>query len=74
MSLNKEIEAAEFQTYCLGVGCMSLCNTCQHDQNWKTLNAMPDELRKPMQTNMNRIDESWCQISSGQLYTPKAKT
>lgn len=32
------------------------------------LNEMPDALRKPMQAEMNRIDESYCQISSGQLY------
>lgn len=68
MSLNQAEEAAKFKTYCLGVGCMSKCKTCQHDRNWQALNEMPDALRKPMQAQMGRIDESYCQISSGQLY------
>ena len=56
-----------FSAYCLGTG-MEKCRTCQHDQDWKTLNQMPDALRKVTQAGMKRIDESYCQISSGMLY------
>ncbi len=61
-----------FKTYCLGVGCMSKCKTCLHDQNWQTLNQMPDAMRKTMQAEMERMDDSFCQITSGRLYAPKA--
>lgn len=62
--------AAGFTAFCLGTGCMEKCRTCQHDKNWQTLNEMPDALRKPMQANMQRIDNSRCQITSGTLYMP----
>jgi hypothetical protein len=62
-----------FTTYCLGTGAMpDKCKACQHDQNWLTLNEMPDALRKPMQAKMQRIDETRCQITSGTLFKPKA--
>lgn len=69
MRLNQAAAATAFKTYCLGVGCMDKCKSCQHGRNWQMLNEMPDALRKPMQAQMGRIDESYCQISSGQLYT-----
>lgn len=50
---------------------MKKCETCLHEDNWKTLNQMPDLLRKTQQAPMRRIDESWCHISNGQLFTPK---
>ena len=59
---------AAFETYCLGVGCMSKCKTCLHEQNWQTLNQMPDTMRKTMQAGMKRQDESFCQVTSGKLY------
>lgn len=66
--------ACNFTVYCLGTGCMTKCQTCQHKKNWHTLNEMPDALRKPMQAGMTRIDESRCQITSGTLYQPTAET
>ena len=29
---------SQFHTYCLGVGCMPKCDTCQNEKNWQTLN------------------------------------
>lgn len=74
MSLNQAENSLEFKTYCLGVGCMTCCSTCQHERNWQMLNELPDALRKPMQKNMRRIDESYCQISSGKLYAALSPT
>ena len=51
---------------------MSKCKTCLHEQNWQTLNQMPDAMRKTMQASMKRMDESYCQITSGKLYMPKS--
>lgn len=62
--------AAGFTTFCLGTGCMEKCRTCQHDKNWHVLNEFEDALRLPMQANMQRIDNSRCQITSGTLYAP----
>lgn len=59
-----------FTTYCLGTGCMTKCETCQHEKNWQTLNEFRDELRLPMQANMTSIDTTACQITSGRFYQP----
>ena len=63
-----------FSAYCLGTGCMEKCRTCQHDANWTTLNEMPDALRKSLQSKMQRVDESLCQISSGSLYAARSQS
>lgn len=61
---------SQFDTYCLGVGCMTKCETCQNEKNWQTLNEMRDELRLPMQRSMRSIDTTACQITSGRFYDP----
>lgn len=65
---------SKFDTYCLGVGCMTKCDTCQHEKNWQILNEMHDELRLPMQRNMHSIDTTACQITSGRFYEPMKGT
>lgn len=57
-----------FSTYCLGTGCMTKCDTCQHEKNWQILNEMHDELRKPMQARMTSISTTACQITHGRFY------
>jgi hypothetical protein len=61
---------SDFAIYCLGVGCMTKCETCQRLKNWNTLNEMRDELRKPMQANMTSVNTAVCQITSGKFYLP----
>lgn len=58
------------KTYCLGVGCMTKCNTCQHDHNWHMLNQMPDILRKSIQATARRIPQDACQLTSGLYFSP----
>jgi hypothetical protein len=61
-----------FTTYCLGGPIsMSKCKTCQHDVNWKSLNELPDALRKKLQGHLERISESQCAITNGTLYKQK---
>lgn len=60
-------------TYCLGTG-MSICNSCQHDENWKYLNndnIILDTERLTLQKDMTRIDEAFCQLSSGKMFLAK---
>ncbi len=45
--------------YCLGNGEMK-CDGCQQEKNWQTLNQMPDALRKPLQAQAQRIDDTDC--------------
>lgn len=66
MTLNEA--AKTFKAYCLGVGCMTKCESCQFDKNWRTLNELPNELRLSMQSEMARINETACQITSGKFY------
>lgn len=61
-----------FDTYCLGVGCMTKCDTCQHEKNWQILNEFRDEIRLPMQDRMTSISTTACQITSGRFYQPIA--
>lgn len=63
-----------FNTFCTGVGCMTKCDTCQHEKNWQILNEFHDELRKPMQANMTSINTTACQITSGRFYMPLKAT
>lgn len=62
---------ATFTTYCLGVGCMTKCDTCQHAKNWRILNQMPNALRLARQRQMKRMSENQCQLTSGHLYEPE---
>ena len=57
-----------FKAYCLGVGCMTKCETCQFEKNWQTLNEMPNAIRLSIQKNMRRVDNTGCQITSGCFY------
>lgn len=56
------------EAFCLRVGCMSKCDSCQHGQSWDALNELPEEQRKLRQSKMKRVDESLCQITNGSLY------
>lgn len=76
----KELPKKEMTTYCLGTG-MLLCNLCKHGENWKYLNddyVISDTERLALQKNMKRIDEEFCQLSSGELFlenkSPKLNT
>lgn len=62
--------ADDFTTYCLGVGCMTKCDTCQHEKNWQMLNQMDNALRLAMQAKMKSINTTICQITSGRFYKP----
>jgi hypothetical protein len=70
MTEQATLPGVSFKTYCLGVGCMDKCRTCQHDKNWKTLNELPDVARLAMQKNMIRVKESICQMTSGKFFEP----
>ena len=65
---------SDFSTYCLGTGCMTKCETCQHEKNWQILNQMDDGLRKPMQARMTNISTTACQITHGRFYAPQEPT
>ena len=45
--------------YCLGNGSLK-CDGCQQEKNWQTLNQMPDALRKSLQAQAQRIDDTDC--------------
>lgn len=66
--------ADDFTTYCLGVGCMTKCETCQHEKNWQMLNQMDNALRLPMQARMKSMNTTMCQITSGRFYLSTAET
>lgn len=53
--------------YCLGNGALK-CNGCQQEKNWQTLNQMPDVLRKALQSQAQRIDDTDCILSGRQWY------
>lgn len=52
--------------YCLGNGEIK-CDECKQEKNWQTLNQMPDVLRKSLQAQMQRIDDTEC-ILSGRIW------
>lgn len=45
--------------YCLGNGEPG-CDGCGQEKNWQTLNQLPDALRKVLQAQMVRIDDTGC--------------
>lgn len=60
-------------TYCLGVGCMRKCETCQHEKNWQALNQLPNALRLSIQREAKRMDNDFCQLTNGKLYQEPSK-
>jgi len=56
--------------YCLGNG-ETKCDGCKQEKNWQTLNQMPDALRKSLQANAQRIDDTDC-ILSGRRWRVEA--
>lgn len=52
--------------FCLGNGEVK-CNGCMQEKNWQMLNQMPDALRKALQAQAKRIDDTEC-ILSGRAY------
>ena len=53
--------------YCLGNGDLK-CDGCQQEKNWQTLNKMPDTLRKSLQAQAQRIDDTDCILSGRPWY------
>lgn len=47
------------ESYCLGNGALG-CDGCGQEKNWQLLNQLPDALRKNMQAQMKRIDDTQC--------------
>ena len=47
----------EITHYCLGNGDPK-CGGCKQEMNWQTLNQMPDTLRKTLQDQAQRIDDT----------------
>lgn len=41
---------------------------CGQEKNWQTLNQMPDTLRKPLQAQAQRIDDTDCILSGRPWY------
>lgn len=62
------------KTYCLG-NTHAKCDTCQHEKNWQMLNQMPDALRKPMQSQAQRVNDDRCRLTGMGSYkaSPEAK-
>ena len=58
---------ATFSHYCLGNGALK-CDGCGQEKNWQTLNEMPDTLRKAMQADMQRIDDTDCILTGRPWY------
>lgn len=55
------------ESYCLGNGAVK-CDGCRQEKNWQTLNQMPDALRKSLQSQAQRIDDSDCILSGRPHY------
>ena len=66
------MSAEGLATYCLGVGCMTKCKTCQHEKNWQALNQLPNTLRLAIQREARSVNQTQCQITSGCHYQPVA--
>lgn len=60
------------KTYCLGYT-HERCSTCQHEKNWQTLNQMPDALRKPIQSQAQRVDDDRCRLTGMGSYKAVAE-
>lgn len=56
-------------TFCLGYS-HKKCDTCQHEQNWQTLNHMPNALRLSMQSGMTSINIDKCRLTNMGEYSP----
>lgn len=56
-------------TFCLGNGALK-CDGCQHEKNWKTLNQMPEALRKAMQAQAKCINDDDCILAGRPWYAP----
>jgi len=54
-------------TYCLGSGELK-CDGCGQEKNWQALNQMPDALRKALQAQARRIDDTECILSGRPWY------
>lgn len=50
------------KTFCLGYN-HDKCDSCQHAENWDTLNQMPDALRRSIQAEMVRINSDKCRLT-----------
>ncbi len=53
--------------YCLGNGAPK-CDGCKQEKNWQALNQMPDMLRKALQAQARRIDDTDCILSGRPWY------
>ena len=53
--------------YCLGSGELK-CRGCKQEENWQTLNQMPDALRKALQAQARRISDLDCILSGRPWY------
>lgn len=53
--------------YCLGNGALK-CDGCGQEKNWQTLDQMPDTLRKHLQAQAQRIDDTDCILSGRPWY------
>lgn len=53
--------------YCLGTGELK-CDGCKQEKNWRTLNQLPDTLRKALQAPARRIDDADCILSGRPWY------
>ncbi len=54
--------------YCLGNGALK-CDGCKQEKNWRTLNQMPDALRKPLQEQAQRVDDTECILSGHKWFS-----
>lgn len=59
--------------YCLGSH-PEKCKTCQHLENWETLNQMPNALRLSMQAGMKSISINACCLTKMGAYQPLVTT
>lgn len=59
--------------FCLGNGALK-CDGCGQEKNWQTLNQMPDALRKSMQSQAQRIDDTECILRGRPWYVTATAT
>lgn len=59
------------KTYCLGYS-HKKCDTCQHEENWQSLNQMPNALRLKLQAGMVSISADKCRLTNMGEYRPVA--
>ena len=57
------------KAFCLGYS-HKKCDTCQHEENWQTLNQMPNALRLSMQADMVSISTDKCRLTNMGEYSP----